>query len=407
MQYIRNIKLKNRLLLVFVFITLGLFSTAILGYLNINAMKKNIDSLYFGSLIPVTELNNIVHIYNNDILHTIQNIDEFELSPMQLSLQIQDSTQSIQKQWKSYQSHFKRYAERDYVQYATKEIVLLNGYLVKISQLIAQEQNLSIKIKQGIDKKVLFVNAIVKKLISYEVDMAKYNRKQFLHNYENSVTQLKIILGLIILAVLFVSRMVFKSIAYENFMLKVARKKLERANKRLENASYTDTLTTLHNRRYFNLVYEREFRRTKRLNSCITFMMLDIDYFKQYNDTYGHLEGDEALKKVANVLKETLKRPTDFVFRLGGEEFGVLLTQSDYENTQKIAQKICESVQGEQIRHKKSQVNKFLTISIGVICTTVDGIEDEDLLLSRADKMLYEAKENGRNRFVMTTKIEG
>lgn len=130
-------------------------------------------------------------------------------------------------------------------------------------------------------------------------------------------------LVIVILAVLFISLYVFKSIQKDHTRLEIATKKLKIANKKLENVSYTDSLTTLHNRRYFNLVYERELKRAQRTHSYITFMMLDIDYFKQYNDTYGHLEGDYALKSVAKVLKDTLKRPSDYVFRLGGEEFGV------------------------------------------------------------------------------------
>ncbi|MDB2562941.1 GGDEF domain-containing protein, partial [Sulfurimonas sp.] len=181
--------------------------------------------------------------------------------------------------------------------------------------------------------------------------------------------------------------------------------KLKRLNKKLENVSYTDSLTSMHNRRYFNLVYERELKRAKRTHSHITFMMLDIDYFKQYNDTYGHIEGDNALKIVANVLTKTLRRPSDFVFRLGGEEFGVLLTQTDESNSAKLAREIVDAIKEEKLEHSGSAVNEFLTISIGVVCCIADDALNEDLLISRADEMLYEAKETGRDRYIITSNV--
>ena len=182
-------------------------------------------------------------------------------------------------------------------------------------------------------------------------------------------------------------------------------KKLKLANKKLENASYTDSLTNLHNRRYFNFIYDRETKRAKRNKTYITFMMLDIDYFKQYNDTYGHVAGDKALKNVAKVLKETLKRPSDYVFRLGGEEFGILLCDTDETNSANLAREICDAVRAKKIKHEASKVNQFLTISIGVVCCIADDALDEDVLITRADEMLYEAKESGRDRYIITSNV--
>ena len=398
MQYIENIKLKTKLLLLFILITLGLLSIAILGYLNINSMKKNIDSLYFGSLIPVTELNDIVQIYNGNIYFTIHNRSN-EMNPLEISVQIKEQTSHIDKLWKSYTSHFKRYAERDYVEYATKEVIATNGYLLKIALLVENEKVVTLELKDAVEKKVLYINAIVKKLIRYEVDMARYDRKVFLSNYDDVLMQLSIILSVIIIAVLLTSRYVFTSIAEEHC-------KLNAMTEKLKNASYTDVLTSLKNRRFFNEIYEREVKRALRAKSYFTFMMLDIDYFKQYNDTYGHLEGDEALKKVAQVLQKILKRPTDFVFRLGGEEFGVILTQTDEVNSAKLADMICNTLKEQKIEHKNSQACEYLTLSIGVVCCKMEEIEDTNIILSKADEMLYKAKESGRNTYVMTNSVQ-
>jgi len=134
-------------------------------------------------------------------------------------------------------------------------------------------------------------------------------------------------------------------------------------------------------------------------------MMLDIDYFKQYNDTYGHIKGDAVLKKVASVFQDILKRPSDYVFRLGGEEFGVLLTDTSETNSASVAQSICDAVRASQITHESSKIDKYITISIGVACCIADGALDEELLMAKADEALYRAKEGGRNRYELTTEI--
>ena len=128
-------------------------------------------------------------------------------------------------------------------------------------------------------------------------------------------------------------------------------------------------------------------------------MMVDIDYFKQYNDTYGHLEGDEALVKVATTLKKTFCRAGDFVFRLGGEEFGILLADSSKDNSIMLASKLLRNISDLEIEHKNSSVDKNLSISIG-ICSIIPLINDEEnYLIKCADEALYRAKESGRNRY--------
>jgi diguanylate cyclase (GGDEF)-like protein len=134
-------------------------------------------------------------------------------------------------------------------------------------------------------------------------------------------------------------------------------------------------------------------------------MMLDIDYFKQYNDTYGHVEGDFALKSVAKVLKDTLQRPSDYVFRLGGEEFGVLLSETDESSSAKLAREICDAIRERKLKHENSKAGEFVTISIGVVCCIADDALNDEILISRADEMLYEAKESGRDRYVITSNV--
>ena len=249
------------------------------------------------------------------------------------------------------------------------------------------------------------INNVIKKLLDYEMSVARFERRTFLQNYHAMMRNMGLILAIIIFAVLFVTYSVFKSIQKEHTKLEAATKKLRMLNKKLENASYTDSLTGLHNRRYFNFIYERELRRAKREKKYVTFMMIDIDFFKQYNDTYGHIAGDHTLQIVAKVIKSCFKRPSDFVFRLGGEEFGVLLLDTDELNSARLAKELCKKVKEQGIEHKASKVADVVTISVGVVSCIADDMLDGDDLIRRADDMLYRAKEGGRDRYMITSEV--
>ncbi len=405
MQFIEALKLRSKLFFLFILITIGLFSIGIIGAININSMKKNLDALYFGSLVPVTELNELLQTYHNGLSSSLYKAKRGEISSYQTSNELEHSLNKINQLWQTYESHFKRDEELHYVEYVALEIKVVNRYFLKLLRAARDAKDMSTVSIRSLEKYVSHIHTVVQKLITYEVSMARYERKKFLSLYDGAIYKLAIMLGLIILAVLLISYSVFASIQGDQTRLEVATKKLKNLNKKLENVSYTDSLTSMHNRRYFNLVYERELKRAKRTHSHITFMMLDIDYFKQYNDTYGHIEGDNALKIVANILNKTLRRPSDFVFRLGGEEFGVLLTQTDESNSAKLAREIGDAIREEKLEHSGSAINKFLTISIGVVCCVADDALNEDILISRADEMLYEAKETGRDRYIITSNV--
>jgi diguanylate cyclase (GGDEF)-like protein len=404
-QFIEALKLRSKLFFIFVIITIGLVVIGIIGAVNLNAMKKNLDSLYFGSLVPVTELNIILQTYHGNLANTVYKAKNSEISPNELISQISNSIKTIDKEWKNYESHFKRDEELQYIEYTALEIKATNIYFSKILKALEDGYDIKDILINNFEKKVAHIHQIVNKLINYEVSVATYERKNFLEVYDSMLIQVGSILIMVILGVMLISYYVFKSIQNDQTALEITTKKLKRANKKLENVSYTDSLTGLYNRRYFNLVYDRELKRARRTHSYITFMMLDIDYFKQYNDTYGHIEGDFALKSVAKVLKDSLKRPGDFVFRLGGEEFGVLLSDTDESNSARLARDICDAVRGREIKHENSKVNELVTISIGVACCVADDALNDEILITRADEMLYKAKDSGRDRYNITTNV--
>ncbi|MCG8669652.1 MAG: diguanylate cyclase [Pseudomonadales bacterium] len=172
--------------------------------------------------------------------------------------------------------------------------------------------------------------------------------------------------------------------------------KLEQANEQLEALSNTDQLTGLKNRRFFNKYYDDEFRRSVRHKSPISIVVLDVDHFKQVNDTYGHLAGDICLKKVADVMQFHSQRPGDIAVRFGGEEFVILLVDTDVTGAEQVSEYIRDEVEQTLVQAENHSFK--VTISLGIASV----IPQEDLkpeeLLRRADAALYQAKANGRNR---------
>jgi len=405
MKFIEALKLKSRLFILFMLITLGLVSVGVIGSLYIKNMKKNIDAVYFGALIPVSELNDILHTYNATLSKTIYKSQRLELSLGETASEIENALFNIQTKWKSYRSHFKRDDEKEYVDYTTLELQNTNHYFQKILKYTLAGNDLSKISVSTLEGKLFHITAVLEKLTHYEMNVAKYERKAFLREYDAAISTLGYVLSFIIILLLSISYYVFSSIQHDHTRLEIATKKLKIANKKLEHVSYVDALTNLYNRRYFNHIYEKEMRQAKREKNYITFMMLDIDFFKQYNDTYGHVAGDETLKVVAEVLQNTLRRPNDYVFRLGGEEFGVLFTKTDESNSARIAREICDTLRAREIEHKGSKVNEFVTISIGVVCCVADSALDKEVLISRADKMLYGAKDGGRDGYKITSNV--
>jgi diguanylate cyclase (GGDEF)-like protein len=167
----------------------------------------------------------------------------------------------------------------------------------------------------------------------------------------------------------------------------------------LEELSMYDGLTHIPNRRFFDQVFQSTYKEVKRENKSLAVLMIDIDFFKLYNDNYGHGKGDETLKKVAQSLQMTLKRPTDLVARYGGEEFVVLLKDIGEENVKKVALNLLQAVQELQITHEYSKVEQIVTISIGVAYKTASSLINKVELLICADKALYDVKRTSRNNF--------
>jgi len=184
----------------------------------------------------------------------------------------------------------------------------------------------------------------------------------------------------------------YNVVSYTNILQDISDKK------ELEEVSRLDGLTSLYNRRYFDEEFEKNIKRAVREKQVLHFVMIDIDHFKLYNDTYGHQAGDTTLKKVAHTLHKFLNRPDDYLFRLGGEEFGMLYMTSEKENGIEIAQRTKEAIEELKIKHETSKTSEFVTVSMGVYALELNDKTSADDIYRYCDEALYEAKNRGRNR---------
>jgi diguanylate cyclase (GGDEF)-like protein len=183
--------------------------------------------------------------------------------------------------------------------------------------------------------------------------------------------------------------------------LEHANRQLESANERLGELATTDALTGVSNRRRFDDLLYQEWARHRRRNAPLALILSDIDFFKQFNDLYGHTEGDEALKAVAGAIRASLRRETDVVSRYGGEEFAVLLPDTNHDGAVQLAEQIRRTVGDLGIPHRASTTTGKLSVSLGVAVTIPTGTEDPTALLDAADAALYKAKEQGRDQVVV------
>ena len=172
-------------------------------------------------------------------------------------------------------------------------------------------------------------------------------------------------------------------------------------NDMLEKLSMYDGLTNIRNRRFFDETFEKTFLEAKRDKLSLAIMMIDIDFFKPYNDNYGHGQGDIALRKVAKALEKTIKRASDFVARYGGEEFVILLKDINKDGVEAVANNLLNAVRELKITHEFSKIENYVTVSIGVSYYNSSSDITKLELLLKADETLYNVKNSGRNNFAI------
>lgn len=178
-----------------------------------------------------------------------------------------------------------------------------------------------------------------------------------------------------------------------------AEENLQAANEKLQKLVSLDSLTGIANRRHFDEYLQREWLRSAREKIPLSLIMCDIDYFKFYNDTYGHLAGDDCLKQVARTISSTVKRPADLVARYGGEELAVILPNTNFYGAMGVARNIQFNLKQLKIVHRSSPIGDYITLSMGVYTSVAIYQDSPYFLIEGADKALYEAKRQGRDRY--------
>jgi two-component system chemotaxis family response regulator WspR len=189
--------------------------------------------------------------------------------------------------------------------------------------------------------------------------------------------------------------------------LEALKRELEASNLELARLSNQDGLTGLANRRRFDEALEIECRRAARDQNALSLIMIDVDFFKKYNDAYGHIAGDECLRRVAQALAQSARRPADLSARYGGEEFALILPSTPREGAPHVAEAVRCAVEALSIPHAGSSISQHVTLSLGIATLDPQHLSTPKTLVEHADRALYDAKRAGRNRWVANDPEDG
>jgi diguanylate cyclase (GGDEF)-like protein len=181
---------------------------------------------------------------------------------------------------------------------------------------------------------------------------------------------------------------------------------LKQAREQIAELAETDALTGVANRRRFDRMFDLEFRRLYRTGAPLSLILLDVDHFKLFNDHYGHVTGDDCLRKVAGAVDGVVSRAADLVFRYGGEEFGAVLPDTVFSGAVLIAERIRDAIAAIQVPHAASPTAEYLTASLGVASVNCRNFASPEEVIALADEQLYRAKSEGRNRFAAMDRTE-
>ncbi len=293
---------------------------------------------------------------------------------------------SLNKKINTYVETNNFYIVNSTIQYINKDLInLIDGYL----NLESTQEKARSKYQIGVIK-------------LFDIEKNEVGKIIALTNLEENQISLEKC-QLFLSGFLFVIGIIIISIYY--FFLDKTTKQLEKSTKSIIKLSKIDQLTNLYNRRHFNKQLPIELQKSIRNENYVSFIMIDIDSFKLYNDNYGHLKGDLVLEKVSKVLLNSLKRSSDIAFRMGGEEFSIFITEEGNKiSAPIIAQKIIDKIYNLNIKHKYSQNSKNITVSMGVCTKKATQDLKIETLYKEADIALYEAKNSGKNKVVIYDK---
>ncbi|PPK60785.1 diguanylate cyclase (GGDEF)-like protein [Malaciobacter marinus] len=357
--------LSFKLLLLVTIIIFALISASFLFNSQIDKLKKQIDNIYFGNFVPLITLDLVLKNYQTIIQCK-------KITNNKCNIEAEKTV--ILKNWKNYNKAYKTKQERKIVSDIDKFIV--NSFKLD-----------KIEIYELVIKQINFLK-------DHEVDIAYKQRREFLVDYSSMKHYLFYnFIAIIIFSFAIIIFIIYQIIKKDN-QLKILTKKYK-----IE--SITDSMTNLYNRKYFDNIFDNLPFISNANNWKSAFIMVDIDFFKQYNDTYGHDLGDQTLKKVASALKEYFNKEYEYVFRLGGEEFGVVLFDTDEDILIECLTDINKKIISLNIEHKTSKILNIVSISTGAVIYEPNSYISANKLYKIADENLYKSKQNGRNQFTL------
>lgn len=343
-------------------VLLALFSASLLFNKQIDKLKIQIDNIYFGNFVPVIKLETILDNYRKII----------RCRNLKYNCKFKKEKEIILEEWNYY----------------------LNSYQNEKEKLVISQINKELLDTFKANKLHKFKN-IVKKidlLIKYEINNAFKQRKLFVEDYKEMKNLLFYnVISILSLSFILIGFIIYQVIKKDN--------QLRILNKKYKIESITDSMTNLYNRKYFDTIFDNMPFIANANNWQCAFVMFDIDFFKQYNDTYGHDAGDQTLKEVAKVLSQYFNKKYEYVFRLGGEEFGVILFDTDETILKVCLSDINKEIVALGIEHSGSSVLDVVSISTGAIIYKPNSYVSGNTLYKRADECLYKSKENGRNQY--------
>ncbi|WP_404317490.1 GGDEF domain-containing protein [Malaciobacter canalis] len=357
--------LSFKLLLLVTIIIFALISASFLFNSQIDKLKKQIDNIYFGNFVPLITLDLVLKNYQTIIQCK-------KITNNKCNIEAEKTV--ILKNWKNYNKAYKTKQERKIVSDIDKFIV--NSFKLD-----------KIEIYELVIKQINFLK-------DHEVDIAYKQRREFLVDYSSMKHYLFYnFIAIIIFSFAIIIFIIYQIIKKDN--------QLTILTKKYKIESITDSMTNLYNRKYFDNIFDNLPFISNANNWKSAFIMVDIDFFKQYNDTYGHDLGDQTLKKVASALKEYFNKEYEYVFRLGGEEFGVVLFDTDEDILIECLTDINKKIISLNIEHKTSKILNIVSISTGAVIYEPNSYISANKLYKIADENLYKSKQNGRNQFTL------
>ncbi len=276
----------------------------------------------------------------------------------------------------------------------------LSNYYILDSSIPKIDKALEKDLNKHLNLKSQFVENEGKKYIIYSQSYFDTSNKELgkLFILKDITNQYKYLYSSILKTTIITFIILLITIWYYFKHIRKTESELNYAYKYVQQLSAKDGLTKLYNKQYYLDNVLKLIQNFSRFNSYVSFILIDVDNFKKYNDNYGHLKGDDVLIQVSKIIKDNFKRDTEYCFRVGGEEFLIVSASEDAENGNKMANDLCKRIQNKNIEHKFNENFDVITVSIGLVTKHISHDIKIDDLYNSADKALYESKEKGRNK---------